>query len=223
MNFIRYNILLLIISLSSCVSQKIKPYACGPIMKQKHIENSFNPLIEILELSKGDVFADIGASSGAYDVMISTLVKDVTFYIQDIDSSCLNRTELDKIINYYSNQSHQELASKNKFIIIQGSIDKTNLPNNTFDIIYTNGTFHVFVHKEEILNDIYQKLKKGGYLFIRESLAEEGKIEYCPDKECGHQLFYDKDLLKLVKESGLTFIKKYDDFNGYPIFKFQKK
>lgn len=193
-------------------------------MKQKHIQKKFQPLVELIGLSEGKVFASIGASSGANDVMLSTLVKDVTFYIQDIDKDCLNQQELDKILDYYSRQSKQNLVQKNYFEIIYGDENKTNLPNDIFDIIFTNGTFHVFLFQEGILADIYKKLKPNGYFFIRESIARDGKLEYCPDEKCEHKrLFYESEIIKMLENHNFKFIKKYDDFLGYPIFKFQKK
>lgn len=204
----------------SCSSQKNQPYACGPVLKQKNIESAFVPLIEILGLEKGDVFADVGASSGVYDIVMATLTEDVTYYIQDIDTDCLNPEELDKIIQYYSEQSGQALAEKNHFHITIGEFTQTNLPDNTFDVIYTNGTVHVFSDKEKMMKDIYTKLKPNAYLFIRDDIVKEGEIKFCP--EDGEQLVNENELLQLLNDADFTLVEKIDDLNGYPLFKFQK-
>lgn len=215
--------ILYLYSMFFACTQKAKPYTCGPVFKQKSIKKTFKPLVDILGLTKGKVFADIGASSGAYDVMISTLVEGVTFYIQDIDSTCLNPSELDKIIHYYAKQSKQALAKKNKFFIAMGTYKQTRLPENRFDIVYSNAAFHAIEYKNAIVTDIYQKLKPGGYFFIRDGFAKKGERKYCPDKNCKQPLAHEDELMEILQKSHFTLVKKYDNFQGYPIFKFRKK
>ncbi|MEM1135658.1 MAG: methyltransferase domain-containing protein [Bacteroidota bacterium] len=214
----------LIFFFSSCASKRnaTPPYVCGPVLSEKQIDKVFIPLVEILELSAGDVFADVGASSGAHDIMISTLVDSVTFYIQDIDTTCLNQKQLDKIIAYYSDLRGQSLKSRNQYFITIGELKQTKLPDDTFDKIYSNATFHVLSHKEALMTDVYTKLKVGGSFFIRDGFAKAGKIEYCEDKTCGHQLTSEEEMIKIVQASGFSFVKKWDDFKGYPVFKFEK-
>ena len=218
----KHLLLVITILLCSC-TKKMKPYKCGAVLSQKQIRKSFTPLVDLLELKPGNVYADVGAAGGAYDVMISTLTKDVVYYVQDIDTTCLNQSELNKILDYYSAESKQVLRQKNKFVLTMGGYKQTNLPNNTFDVIYTNATFHAFSHKAAIISDVYQKLKFGGYLFIRDGLATKKEAQYCPDEKCANQLVKETDLLSIVKNSGFTLIKKYPDFQGYPVFKFRKE
>lgn len=216
-------LIVFILTLLCSCTKKIKPYKCGAVLSYKQIKKSFTPLVALLELKPGMVYADVGAAGGAYDVMISTLTKDVTYYVQDIDTACLNQTQLDKILTYYSAQSQQNLRQKNKFVIKEGAYKYTNLPNNTFDVIYTNATFHAFSYKTEMMTDIYKKLKPGGYLFIRDGLAKTEKAEYCPDEKCANKLVKEADLLSIVTSSGFRLVKKVPDFQGYPIFKFKKE
>lgn len=131
----------------------------------------------------------------------------------------MNSEELEKIIQYYSEQSEQNLQEKN-FNIVVGEFTKTNLPDDTFDVIYTNGTFHVFSDKEAIMEDIYKKLKPNTYLVIRDDVVKEGEIKFC--SEDGEQLVTESELLQILKDTSFTFIEKIDNLNGYPIFKFQK-
>lgn len=204
-------------------SPKVRPYKCGAVLSQKQVKKSFVPLVKMLGLKPGTVFADIGASGGAYSVMISTLTKGVTYYIQDIDTTCLNPQEIEKILGYYSQQSGQVLSQQNTYHLTIGSADQTNLPNQTFDVIYTNGTFHVFRHKQKIMRDIYQKLKPGGYLFIRDGLAKSDPPKRCPDKNCHTPLVHEKDLIAIVQSCRFKLVEKVENFSGYPVFKFQKE
>lgn len=52
-------VLVLLTILVSCSSQKNQPYACRPVLNQKNIESAFIPLIEVLGLEEGYIFADV--------------------------------------------------------------------------------------------------------------------------------------------------------------------
>ncbi|WP_299462396.1 class I SAM-dependent methyltransferase [uncultured Microscilla sp.] len=200
----------------------MRPYKCGAVLSQKQIKKSFAPLVQLLGLKPGTTFADIGASGGAYSVMISTLTKGVTYYIQDVDTICLNRQELDKVLAYYSQQSGVTLPKQNTYYLTIGGFRQTNLPNQTFDVIYTNATFHAFRYKKEMISDIYQKLKPGGYLFIRDGLATSDTPQNCPDKNCNAPFVQEKELIDIVQSCHFRWVEKNKNFSGYPIFKFQK-
>lgn len=212
---------LLIFCLASCRVEK--PYDCGPVLKAKTIRSSFSPLIEIFELGPGKVFADVGASSGAYDVMFSTLVADVTFYIQDIDSACLNQDQLDKIFDYYSKQQGLDLRKRNEFKIVLGSYTESKLPVNHFDVIYSNATYHAFSKPGAMISDIHRKLKDEGILFIRDGFSEEGKPEICPDESCARPIPTEASFMQVMEENGFQLLQKWEDFQGQPLFKFGKK
>src|SRR4051812_6897733 len=97
-----------------------KPYGCGPVMGAEAIRKTFQPIIDYVDLKPGESFADVGASSGYYTVMMSTLTKNVTYYIEDIDTSCLNTREFNKVIAYYSKQSGFELLKRNEYKLVLG-------------------------------------------------------------------------------------------------------
>lgn len=191
-------------------------------MSQKNIKNTFGNLIKILDLTEGKVYADLGASNGAYDVMMASLTKGVTYYVQDIDTTCLNQREFKKVVDYYTQQSGYPITTHNRFHLTMGDVHQTNLPDNTFDVIYSNGAFHVFSDKLAIMRDVYRKLKPGGYLFIRDRLAKGPKKELCNDEKCRHPLLQEQEFLSILQNSRFVLIKKYPRFEGTPIFKFQK-
>ena len=208
-----------VLVLLSCIS-KPPPYSCGPVMDKKSIKQTFQPILTYMELQPGDVFADVGASSGYFTVMMSTLVDSVTYYVQDIDTVCLNKRELNKVIDYYSKLEGKPLSATRSYIMTIGSSNHTQLPDNTFDKIYTNGTFHQFIEPDSIVLDLYQKLKPTGTLFIRDSFSSE-KEKFCSDKKCAKQLVKADDFLAIMKRCGFQ-INKNKEFSGYPVFAFNK-
>ncbi|OJJ21997.1 hypothetical protein BKI52_08125 [marine bacterium AO1-C] len=214
-----YFILLVLISsaFGAC-----RPYKYGYIFKPKNIQESFPSIIKVLELREGVVFADVGAKNGAFDAAMATLTKGITYYVQDIDTKALSDQEWQKVVQYYSKTSGKPIAQQNKFHTVIGGLKETRLPNNTFDIIHTNATFHAIRHKQALMQDIYKKLKPGGYLFIRDEFVKEGVVKRCNDDACDAELASEELLMKIMKASRFKLIKKIPNFQGYPMFKFQK-
>ena len=213
--------LLLSIFVFSCAGPAISPYSCGPTMNQKGIRQVFQPIIDYMGLKSGDTFADVGASSGAYTIMMATLLENTTFYAQDIDTVCLNEREFNKVIDYYSLQSHKPLRQVNSLHLAVGDPDKTNLPEGTFDAIYTNATFHLFNEPDKIVLDLYSRLKPDGALFVRDNFSTKKEIQYCEDKKCARPLVPVDTFLSIMARNKFR-VEKRKVFSGYPIYKFTK-
>jgi ubiquinone/menaquinone biosynthesis C-methylase UbiE len=212
--------LLLLLAFPSC-APRVAPYEHGSVMKQKHIHETFQPILEFMSVQPGVVFADVGAASGDITVMMATLMDGVTIYIQDIDTSTLQQNNLDKIINYYSAQSHQDLRKKNKFHLTIGDPLHTGLPESTFDLMYTNATLHVFDAPDSVLTDMRKKLKPTGKLFIRDSFKNDhGAGTHCSDPECAKPLLSIEEFLTLMKKNGFVLVKQAPEMSGYPLFGF---
>jgi ubiquinone/menaquinone biosynthesis C-methylase UbiE len=192
----------------SC-SPKVAPYAGGPVISQKSIKETFGLIIEFMEIKPGVVFGDVGASSGAITVMMATLMDNSTIYIQDIDTTALNQKNLDKIIQYYSKQSKQDLKKKNKFHVIVGDETHSKLPDDTFDRIYSNATIHVFSSLDSMVSDLRRKLKTNGILFMRDSFKNDhGEGSYCSDPTCKKPLLTIDELLIVMKRKGFKIVKQ---------------
>jgi ubiquinone/menaquinone biosynthesis C-methylase UbiE len=204
--------------LAGCVA-KPKPYADGPVMNQKNIQKTFRPILEFMEVKPGMVFADVGAGSGAITVMMASLMDSATVYVQDIDSTVLNKANFNKIIHFYTRKGKQGWREKTKFSLILGSADRTHLPDTTIDLIYTNATMHAFDSPTDVLIDLRQKLKPNGRLFIRESFKNHhGEGDSC--KQCRKLLLSIDDFLVMMEKNGFRLIKQAPNMSGYPIFGF---
>lgn len=208
-------------TLLACCSKSV-PYDGGPVMKQRHIRKTFTPILEFLEVKPGIHFADVGAGNGALTVMMSTLMEDATVYIQDIDTKTLTQHNLDKIIAHYSRKSRHDLKSKNRYELVIGDLQHTNLPTGKIDLIYSNATIHVFDSPNEMLQDIRTKLTPRGRVFFRDSFRNDnGEGEFCSDKTCAKRLLSIPEFLTLMDKNGFKLVKQSPNMSGYPVFGFE--
>ena len=81
-------------------------------MSQKSIEKTFQPILQFMEYKSEMSFADVGAGSGAVTVMMTSLMDNSTVFIQDIDATILTEDNLNKIVNFYTKQSGQDLLQR---------------------------------------------------------------------------------------------------------------
>jgi SAM-dependent methyltransferase len=167
------------------------------------------------------VFADVGASSGYYDAAMAVFLDSVAFYLNDIDRHCLNKKNLDKVIRHYSKIKGRPLEATNTFHYVIGTPTQTNLPNDTFDVIFSNATMHVIEHPDSILNDLYHNLKPQGFLYIRDEIVYNGEQRQCSSRKCGHNLLQYDHLIKLMSRNGFSLTGETHEF-GHPIYKFSK-
>ena len=179
-------------------------------------------LNKYLGISTGDVFAEVGASSGYYNGAMAVFLDGVTFYLQDIDQECLNQKNLNKVLRYYTKFREFSISATNEFHIVIGTETKTNLPQNTFDIIYSNGTYHALTEPDLIIADLHQSLKPKGILAIRDEFIYSDSLKYCGDKKCGHPLAKFEDFQATLFNGGFDLIDETDEF-GYPVYKFSKQ
>jgi precorrin-6B methylase 2 len=198
-------------------SRKITPYDSGPAASQKEIKETFQPILDFMNYKPGMSFADVGAGSGSVTVSMSTLMDNSIVYIQDIDSLILNQKNLSKLIAHYSKQHGRNLRDKIKFQKVIGTSCQTNLPNSTFDLIYSNGTVHSFSSLDSMATDLRKKLKPSGLLFFRDSF-KTAKENYCI--KCKKQLISTDEFLTIMKKYGFKLEKQLPDMKGYPIFGF---
>jgi len=202
-------------------STKSLPYDNGPVMGEKSINNTFQPILQFMGYKPGMTFADVGAGSGALTVMMASLMDQSNVYIQDIDTTVLKKDNVDKMIDFYGKQSGQDLRKNNKFIVTIGDVQKTKLPDRTFDLIYSNATVHNFTSLDSMVTDLARKLKPDGVLFFRDSFKNDhGAGSYCSDPKCGRPLLTIDEFLGTMKRNGFTIKKQSPDMSGHPVFGF---
>jgi ubiquinone/menaquinone biosynthesis C-methylase UbiE len=208
---------LIFLCLAAC-GPKI-PYDNGPAMKQKDIVETFQPILNFMGYKRGMAFADVGAGSGALTVMMATLMDSSAVYIQDIDAQVLNDGNVNKILDYFSTQTSTNLRAKNKFKITLGSEFRSNLPDSTFDLIYSNGTVHNFTSLDSIAADLKKKLRPGGVIYFRDSFKTD-ELAVCPLSSCARPLVSVEECLMVMQRNGFVVVKHSPDMSGHPVFGF---
>lgn len=196
---------------------------CAPksVMNEKGSKKTFQPILQFMDYQSGMTFADVGAGSGALTVAMATLMDKSTIYIQDIDSSILKKEYIDKAIDDFKKQSGRDLRMNNKFIITIGTLKKTNLPDNTFNLIYSNATVHCFSSLDSMSIDLGRKLKTNGVLFFRDGFKKNQDVEsYCSDPKCRRPLLTMDKFLTTMKRNGFELKKQSPNISGYPILGF---
>lgn len=194
----------------------------SPVMNKEDGEKTFGPILQFMDYRPGMTFADVGAGSGAMSVSMAALMDHSTIYIQDINPKVLKKAEVDKMINTYSRKSGHDLRAKNKFIVTIGNTTKTNLPDGSLDLIYSNATVHSFTSLDSMMQDLGRKLKPDGVVYFRDSFkGDHGEGAFCSDKKnCGRPLLTIDEFLAVMKKNGFVLKKQTPDLSGYPVFGF---
>lgn len=167
--------LVLILHIGPAWSQKVGtalPYRCGFVLESEAaIAKVYGPELGILRLEAGDVVADVGGSNGYRMAMFATLHDSIDFYIQDIDTLCLNAREFEAVERYYSKMNGDPLACT--FHLVQGTPSATLLPDGIFDKVLVTASYHHFSARQAMMQDIRQKLNPSGRIYLIENVVRK--------------------------------------------------
>lgn len=195
---------LLLLAVDGLQAQKgigAPPYRCGfHVDRMDRLEKLVRPELAVTRYLPGDVIASIGASNGFREAMAAVLVDSLTFYLQDIDSLCLNAEEVALVWDYYSRLKGQPLNSSYRLVL--GTETATGLPEATFDKVIITASFHHFSDEASMLADIYGKLKPDGRLYIIENVVR--KSGQRRRKTCRHPLRSAEDLEAVFRRNGYS-------------------
>lgn len=136
-------------------------------------------LKDFIDLKKGDIITEIGAGNGINIGVLSMVYDSVTFVAQDIDIKTLTDKTYNKIIKKYS--KYRQTPQTNKFEKVIGTKTSTNLPDSKFDELFIINSFHDFDKQDEMLDDIYKKLKPNGRFILLEGFSFPNDTQICPD------------------------------------------
>lgn len=138
-----------------------------------------NQLKDFIDLKKGDIVTEIGAGDGINIGVMSMVYDSVTFVAQDINIKILNDKTYNKIIKKYS--KYRQTPQTNTFEKVIGTTTSSNLPDNKFDELFIINSFHDFDKQDEMLDDIYKKLKPNGRFILLEGFSFPNDTQICPD------------------------------------------
>ncbi len=171
-----------------------------------------------LNIEPGEKIASIGCGGGLWEVAWSFEINEVTIFLQDIDATILNISELKSTIAYFEKQFAQPTSCK--FEIIIGTKNKTNLAQNYFDKILIINSLHEFEQQNQMLTECQKSLKLNGQLIIQEQLAQyQGQIH----NGCGKPLFLADQLIAILNKAGFILLKSNTLAEEFTAIFIQKK
>lgn len=161
-----------------------------------------------IDFNKGDFIASIGADNGWFEGAASVYYDSLFFYLEDIDSTCLNISHFEKVKNIYSKIKGDKIT--NQFILTIGNEKSTELPSEKFDKVIMNMVFHHFSFKKEMLTEVKRIIKKEGKCFVMEAIIPKNEshkfsCNYYNDK---------KQLIKIFEDNGFALLHTEEIFSG---------
>jgi hypothetical protein len=132
--------------------------------KKEIIKTLKDKCVDTIRFTKGETVADVGAANGSIEAMLSMFHDSLTFYIQDIDTAVCNQKTINNVVKSYQNLNGRPFT--NKYIVVKGANNETNLPDDTFNKILMLWTYQYFKNPKGIMRDLRLKLKDDGLLYI---------------------------------------------------------
>jgi len=178
-----------------------------PVKKLDHlyqIIETKNKFLDFMNIKKGDVVAEIGSEDGVFIGTIATLYDSVTFYAQDINPKVLTEKNFNHTIKSY--YQYRKTPETNSYKIVIGTENESKLPNNTFDKVFLMTALHDFDKKNEMLSDIYKKLKPNGQLIIEDGFSYSNDTLTC--REFGYHKYMIMDTLVKMCEMNNLYLTK---------------
>ncbi len=163
-------------------------------------------------VKKGDTVADIGAGTGLFTRMFSTVVGDQGWvYAVEIAPRFIQHINAESI--------------KHKMKNITGVLsaeNSVNLPPKSVDIAFVCSTYHHFEYPQSTLSSIHRALKDDGYLIVIDYERIPGKSR---EWVLGHIRAGKEVYSAEIKNAGFTLAeeKKIEGFKENYFLKFRKK
>lgn len=189
-------------------AQKMQTFKrqCGSFFENmEHLYRIKQTELDFYQFRSGQTVASIGAGCGHWEAALAAATDSVTFYLEDIDTTTLNRQHADFAWNYYSLLRGKPMTSHYK--LVPGDVRSTSLPENTFDKILIINSFHEFTYQSEMLDDIKKKLKPGAILYIDEALPNKpGQLHGV----CNKPMLTTEETIALFAQNGFEYINSLD-------------
>ena len=167
----------------------------GHLYKIKQVE------LDFYQFEPGQFVASVGAGCGYWEAAYAAATDSVSFYLEDIDTTKLNKAHADFAWNYYAKLRGKPMTCNYKLVL--GDEKSTSLPENTFDKIIIINSFHEFTYQAEMLADIKKKLATGGILYVDEGLPKRpGQLHGV----CNLPMLNNEEMIVLFAKNGFEYI-----------------
>jgi SAM-dependent methyltransferase len=189
-------------------AQKMQTFKghCGSFFESMaHLNKVKQAELDFYHFQPGQTVASIGAQCCHWEAAYAAATDSITFYLEDIDTSKFKKEQADFVWNYYGNLRGKPMTSNYKMVL--GDERSTSLPEKTFDKILIINSFHEFTYQAEMLDDIKQKLKPNGILYIDEALP---KREDQLHGICNLPMLTAEETIALFAKNGFEYINGLD-------------
>lgn len=186
-------LVLILLSPLICVGQR-NPNTTSAIQHARMAR--IDTIVSMLKISADDKIADIGTGKGYNLVRLANYFPSTQYYTEDIDTTSLNRKNLQATINAF----HSKLPV-DSFIITYGTSTSTNLPRHYFSKVLMIAVLHEFDRRDLMLADIKSILQTGGQLFIEEPLVVTKRKK---DKGCNNPYLTELELKAILAKNGIS-------------------
>ncbi|HEX5025758.1 MAG TPA: class I SAM-dependent methyltransferase [Agriterribacter sp.] len=166
--------------------------------EQRPGEENTQLAIEKMDISPGDVLADIGAGTGYYSFKLAGKVPRGKVYAVDIQ---------DEMIAHLQNKK-AALHSRN-VEIIKGDTLSPNLPPGALDFAIMVDVYHELEYPHEMLQSIKKSLKKDGKILLMEYKGEDPEVRIKP--------LHKTTVQQLNKELAANGFRLFYQYDGLPI------
>ncbi len=183
--------------------------ACNLFAQQKRGDSltklRLSIITSFLDLKESDNIADIGTGAGYSLVPIASKYPHITFTVEDLDSTILNKEKLLKQIKIRGQNANIE-----QFKIVYGTEKSTNLPSASFNKVILTDVIHELAYKEPMLEEIKRILQKDGSIFIEEIFVyKPGKKE----RGCDYPFLTEEAFKTLMINNHFIMIREATTFN----------
>ncbi|MEM9281420.1 MAG: methyltransferase domain-containing protein [Verrucomicrobiota bacterium] len=177
------------------ISQVVSRHAIDWLERRaRESEERPSLVMEQLGLNQDDVVADIGAGSGYFTFLLAPWVPEGKVLAVDIQPEMLQFIE-----------ERRERKGLPQIETVLGTIEDTNLPENTVDLVLMVDAYHEFSHPREMGESIVRGLKPGGRVVLLEYRGEDPSVPIKPL----HKMTV-KQVKNEMEAIGLEFIEVRD-------------
>lgn len=161
-------------------------------------------------IKSGDTILDIGSGSGT-DVLISAQLTGESGKVYGLDMTQAMRDKL---------KSNSDKAGLHNIELIEAEADHIPLPDESVDVVTSNGVLNLIINKQQAFEEIYRVLKPGGRIQISDIVVRQEVSEECRQNpklwaECIVGAMEHEDYMQLFREVGFKNVECIDELDYF--------
>ena len=188
----------------TAAGQKMQTFKdeCGSFFENMaHLYRLKQAELDFYNFQPHQLIASVGAGCGFWEAAFAATTDSISFYLEDIDTTKLNKQHAGFAWIYYSKLRGKRMTSNYQLVIANEK--STLLPENAFDKILIINSFHEFTYQAEMLEDIKKKLKPGGLLYIDEAVPKRpGQLHGI----CNLAMLNNEEMIALFSRNGFEYL-----------------